>query len=125
MNSCVTKRRDCVVNTLREERPWGGFKTLAKNCKVTVKVIEIEPYGRLSLQYHQNRMEHWMVVKGECVVTIDDKEFDASEGDEFLINQNIRHRIESKKEKVVVVEVAFGDFDENDIVRLEDIYGRE
>jgi len=107
-----------------ENRPWGKFEQFCKNEKATVKIISVNPNSKLSLQYHNNRDEFWKVVSGEAKITIGEKVTDAKKGDEFFIPKLSSHRIETLDFSAEIMEVSFGDFDEDDIVRLEDSYGR-
>ncbi len=114
-----------------EKRPWGSFKEFIKNQEATVKIITVHPNEQLSLQYHLHRKEFWKVLSGNPQVQIDDpasgragKKVEAKVGDEFIIPEKAKHRLTSGNEKTEVLEISFGKFDENDIVRLEDKYGR-
>jgi len=105
-----------------EKRPWGLFKTFALNKKCTVKLLEINKGEELSLQKHKNRKEHWYFLN-EAIVQINKEKKKVKEGDLIKISPNTAHRIIAE-EKVKVIEVSFGEFDEKDEIRLEDKYGR-
>ena len=107
-----------------EERPWGSFTEFIKNEKATVKIIKVEKEGKLSLQYHKNRDEFWKVLKGNPQITIGGDVIDAKEDDEFFIERGSLHRIYAPNDEVNVLEISLGEFDERDIVRIEDEYGR-
>ncbi|HPL93027.1 MAG TPA: phosphomannose isomerase type II C-terminal cupin domain [bacterium] len=107
-----------------ENRPWGNFRQFCLNSKVTVKILTVKANSVLSLQYHTQRSEFWRVVKGEGFVVKNDEEIPAQEGDEFFIPQGTTHRLKTGDKEMQVLEISFGNFDENDIVRLEDNYGR-
>ena len=107
-----------------EKRPWGKFEQFTENEQSTVKVITIRRGGELSLQYHKKRREFWKILRGRPRVTIGNKTVIAKVGDEFIIPRRVKHRISAPTSKVEVLEVAFGFFDEMDIVRLKDQYGR-
>lgn len=107
-----------------ENRPWGSFKQFIKNEKSTVKILFVNPNERLSLQYHNHRKEFWRVIAGDPQIQIGDKIITTKIGDEFEIPEKTNHRIIGGKEKAEILEISFGEFDENDIVRLEDQYGR-
>lgn len=107
-----------------ELRPWGKFERYCNNEIATVKILEVNPYQKLSLQYHNHRDEFWKVISGNCKVIIGDKNLDAKLDDEFFINRCVKHRIETCENLVRILEISFGNFDEKDIVRLEDVYGR-
>jgi len=109
-----------------EKRPWGKFENLLddKNCKV--KRIEINPYNRLSLQYHNFRSEHWLIVKGEAHIHLDNKEFIMRPGESIDIPLKSHHYVENKSNKpLIIIETQLGSyFGEDDIVRLDDPYSR-
>lgn len=106
------------------KRPWGQFEQFTQNEKTTVKVISINKDSSLSLQYHNHRTEFWHILSGFPVVTIGEKKTNAKPGDEFQVEKKELHRIETKDNEVQFLEIACGDFDENDIVRVKDKYGR-
>lgn len=108
-----------------EKRPWGKFERFCQNELCTVKIHFIEPNQEWSLQYHNQRDEFWKIIKGKAKVTIDDKVIEAKENDEFFCPKGIKHRIKAKDELVKILEIAFGDFSEDDIVRVEDRYNRK
>jgi len=114
-------------------RPWGSFKVLSGDDKYWQKIITVKPYQRLSLQYHNHRSEYWVVESGEGTVQIDDKFYPAKEGSAFFIPFGALHRVTNgtvagnsapHREDFVFRETAIGKVDENDIVRVEDDYGR-
>lgn len=107
-----------------EKRPWGSFERFCDNAVCTVKIIAVNPNEELSLQYHKHRDEFWKVLQGKPKLVIGDKTINGKEGDEFFVPKGTKHRISADKETVKVLEIAFGKFDENDIVRLEDKYRR-
>ena len=113
-----------MMDKYEEKRPWGGFEQFCKNAKCTVKILSVNPGEELSLQYHRKRDEFWKVIGGEAVIVIGDSETRASEGDEFFIKKGQKHRIRTEDSAARVLEISFGDFDEDDIVRLEDRYKR-
>jgi len=108
----------------QEQRPWGTFREFTKNEKSTVKLITVEPGQALSLQTHANRDEFWHIIAGSGTVTIGTETHKASPGKEFLVPRTTAHQIESGAEGLTVLEIATGDFDENDIIRISDRYGR-
>jgi len=109
-----------------EHRPWGSFTVLADEPDHKVKRIVVKPGQRLSLQRHKHRQEHWLIVSGEAVVTLDDNLVTIGPGQAVDIARGQVHRVENKgKEPLVFIEVQLGDyFGEDDIERLEDDYGR-
>lgn len=113
------------MKAFTEERPWGEFEEFTHNEKSTVKILTVEPKGVLSLQYHKKRVEFWKVISGHPIITLGDKVLKAKPGDEFRVGKLEKHRIEATDEPVEILEIAFGDFqEEGDIVRLQDVYGR-
>lgn len=107
-----------------EERPWGRFEKFHENKPCTVKLIHINPNSRLSLQYHNKRSEFWKVIKGTAMVELDDKTIILTEGETITIPRQSRHRVGALDSGCMILEIAYGKFDENDIVRLEDDYNR-
>ena|SRR6185437_5337455 len=108
----------------KEIRPWGNFERFTLNEQTTVKIITVEPQQAFSLQTHAHRGEFWRVLRGSGRITVADTIYDAKEGDQFFIPQGAKHRAECEVESLQFLEIAFGQFDENDITRLEDRYGR-
>ncbi len=108
----------------QEKRPWGGFEQFTLNEISTVKILTIKAKKRLSLQKHKNRKEFWRVLDNPVKVTIGDKEIVGKKGDEFMINKNTNHRLEGLESEGHILEIAFGKFDEKDIIRIDDDFGR-
>jgi mannose-6-phosphate isomerase len=108
------------------ERPWGAYTVLAETEGFKVKTIEVQPGRRLSYRQHSRRSEHWFVVAGAGVVTLDGSSIDVRRGDAVDVPVGAAHRIQNTGSDVLVfVEVQHGDyFGEDDIVRLDDDYGR-
>ncbi len=111
---------------MTERRPWGNYTILEEKEGYKVKRIEVLPQRRLSYQRHENRSEHWIVVEGEALVTLEGKEVRLSPGGSIDIPRMAAHRILNPgKGPLVFIEVQTGDsFEENDIIRLEDDFGR-
>lgn len=109
-----------------EHRPWGYFEVLCDEKEHKVKRITVEPGNRLSLQRHRHRKEHWYIIRGACIVTLDGKNTPLRDGEAIDIPQGSLHRIANGgTEKLVFIEVQLGDyFGEDDIERVEDDYGR-
>ena len=116
-----------MISIQSEERPWGRFFVVHDESNYKLKRIEVEPGCRLSYQFHSKRSESWIIVDGIATVTLDDKVQNYSYGDTINIPQGCKHRIENKgKNKVVFIEVQTGKyFGEDDIIRIEDDYGRK
>ena len=111
-------------NTVRDIRPWGCFAQYVHNEKCTVKILEVNPNQRLSKQAHKNRDETWVILDKGLRVELGDEVIDPKPGDEIVIVRNTKHRLSSLGRRARVLEISFGDFDENDIERFEDVYGR-
>jgi len=107
-----------------EERPWGNFIEFSKNEPSTIKIITIKPQSALSLQSHTLRDEFWHIISGNGQIIIDEKIYKAQSGNEFFIPRQAKHRIETDLEPLIILEISFGMFNENDITRFEDRYGR-
>jgi mannose-1-phosphate guanylyltransferase len=107
-------------------RPWGRYDSIDQGAKYQVKRIRVKPGGRLSLQVHQQRAEHWVVVSGTAKVTNGDKTFLVHENESTFIPIGQRHSLENPtSEDIEIIEVQSGSyFGEDDITRLEDLYGR-
>lgn len=108
-----------------EERPWGNFIQYVHNENCSVKIITVDPDKRLSKQAHKQRDELWVVLDEGLEVELDDKVLHPKPGDEIFILKNTKHRLLSRGEKGRVLEISFGHFDENDIVRFHDDYDRK
>jgi mannose-1-phosphate guanylyltransferase/mannose-1-phosphate guanylyltransferase/mannose-6-phosphate isomerase len=109
-----------------EMRPWGSFYVLDEGIGFKVKRLLVRPQGRLSLQSHRHRWEHWTVVAGEARVTVGDTVRTMTSGQSIDIRLGDRHRLENfGVDDVAVIEVQFGHYlGEDDIVRYEDAYNR-
>ena len=106
------------------KRPWGEYKVLGEN-PVCVKVITINPYSRLSLQMHDHRDEVWFALQSGLYAHIGDKIYMMGVLDRFRVERGVQHRIENATDKPIqLVELMYGVYDENDIFRLQDDYGR-
>ena len=109
----------------RVERPWGNFQQFVSNERFTVKIITVEPGHRLSLQTHDHRGEFWQVLDVPIEVTVGDRTWSAEPGESVWVPVGAVHRMANKGDQPGrLLEVAFGEFDEADIVRLEDDYAR-
>lgn len=109
-----------------EDRPWGAFHVLDEQPGFKVKKIIVAPGGRLSLQSHKHRSEHWTVVNGTATVTVDVSVKAMTRGQSVDIPLGAKHRLENlHKGPVEIIEVQFGDYlGEDDIIRYDDIYNR-
>jgi len=108
------------------KRPWGTYQTLKIKQNCQIKWIEIYPKSKLSLQKHLKRSEHWIVVEGSPLITIDKTKKIFHKNDHVFIPKEAIHRIENETDQtIIIVEVQIGSYlGEDDIIRLEDIYGR-
>lgn len=113
-----------MIHVYKEDRPWGSFERFTKEVPSTVKIITVNHGQSTSLQYHYRRQEYWRILQGNPIITIGDKEIPTSPGHEFFIDKLIKHRIAATTNNVVLLEISLGSFDESDIVRVEDSYGR-
>jgi mannose-1-phosphate guanylyltransferase/mannose-6-phosphate isomerase len=107
-------------------RPWGFYDSIERGERFQVKRIVVAPGARLSLQMHHHRAEHWVVVRGTALVTRGDDQFLLSENESTFIPLGVRHRLENPgKVQLEIIEVQSGSYlGEDDIVRLDDCYGR-
>ena len=112
---------------LKVHRPWGSFEVLSEGLGFKVKIINVKPGGVLSLQSHQYRSEHWVVVEGTALVTIDENVKVVSAGQSTYVPLGSIHRLENqKKEILIMIEVQVGSYlGEDDIKRFDDIYSRK
>lgn len=107
-------------------RPWGTYQTLALGDGYQVKTVTVNPNGCLSLQKHYKRAEHWVVVEGTPTITIADLKKTYQINDKVYIPVETLHRIENTTSlPAKIIEIQIGSYlGEDDIVRVEDIYGR-
>ena len=109
-----------------DRRPWGSYTVLEEASTFKVKRIEVLPGKRLSYQKHSQRTEHWFIVAGTAKVTLDGKEITVRTGQSIDIPIGAAHRVENPgNEDLIFIEVQRGTYlGEDDIVRLQDDYGR-
>ena len=113
-----------TLTTYREDRPWGDFIQFTKNSPATVKIITVKAGEATSLQRHLLRNEFWYIISGDGFVTIGNERKEVKIKDEFRVEKGVNHRIEGGSSPLVLLEISTGEFDENDIERLEDRYNR-
>lgn len=115
-----------VVETRSSLRPWGSWTMLVKGAGFQVKTIEVLPGQRLSLQSHEHRSEHWVVVEGRGRITRGIEVFDVGPNESAYIPRTFTHRLENPGNTVLrIVEIAVGSYlGEDDIVRYEDDWER-
>jgi mannose-6-phosphate isomerase-like protein (cupin superfamily) len=114
-----------------EQRPWGTFEILsefklADGSDVVIKKFFVKPLKRLSYQSHKLRMEHWLILEGAGKVILDDQVIPVKAGSKITVPLHTKHRLinEDKQIDLVFIEISTGTFDEHDIVRFEDDFGR-
>lgn len=119
------KREECNSHA-KVLRPWGSFETIDVSDRFKVKRITVKPGASLSLQMHNHRSEHWVVVKGTAYVTCGSKEFTLTEDKSTYIPVGKKHRLENQGQiPLEIIEVQTGGYlGEDDIIRFSDIYGR-
>lgn len=111
--------------SIKVEKPWGRFEQYTHNLTSTVKIITVAPGGILSSQYHHQRDELWVVLDPGACVELDGKVLNPEPGEKLFIPRETVHRLSATGDAPVrILEISFGEFDEDDIVRLEDAYGR-
>ena len=126
--SILKKRNlDEAVKHKKIFRPWGNFFSIAEDINWKVKKICVKPGGALSLQKHNFRSEHWVVVSGKAKVEVDEIKKIMSPNESVYIPIGAKHRLSNPgKEKLIIIEVQNGTYlGEDDIVRFEDIYRRD
>ncbi|MDQ5962419.1 MAG: mannose-6-phosphate isomerase [Patescibacteria group bacterium] len=107
-----------------EQRPWGQFEQFTLNQVSTVKIITVAPGQGFSLQRHTKRDEFHKVLSGKGFITLNNDRTPVEVGKVYTIPRGTIHRMEATDEPIIFLEVAMGEFDEGDIERLEDNYGR-
>ncbi|MCB0719648.1 MAG: phosphomannose isomerase type II C-terminal cupin domain [Bacteroidetes bacterium] len=108
-----------------DDRPWGRWEEYLNEPGYRVKRIIVHPGQRLSLQKHQHRREHWVIASGNGIFTLDDTRTEVAEGDSVFIPLGGVHRIENNgTDPLIIIETQLGLCLEDDIIRLEDDYGR-
>lgn len=121
-----TAYHDRTQDVFVVERPWGQFQQFATNERVTVKTVTIAPGQRLSLQHHAARNEMWQVLDHPVEITLGERTWSAQPGELVWVPVGTLHRMGNTGEQPArVLELAFGDFDEADITRVQDDYLRE
>lgn len=115
-----------TVDHITTHRPWGQYVILEEGVRHKVKRIVVDPLQRLSLQMHYHRSEHWVVVKGTAKVTIGNQEQLLHENESIYVPKSTVHRLENPgKVPLELIEVQVGEYlGEDDILRLDDVYGR-
>ena len=117
-----------MSDKIYDERPWGNYKVLNREPGHWIKRIEVKPGQRLSLQYHRDRSEEWIIIQGNGEVTVKNKKWIVHAGSHIHIGVKTPHRISNGGilTNLIFIEVAIGtDLREDDIIRIQDDYGRE
>jgi mannose-1-phosphate guanylyltransferase / mannose-6-phosphate isomerase len=122
----VTEHREEIEALPTVHRPWGSYTSLHNGHRVQVKHIMVKPGGRLSLQMHHHRAEHWIIVHGTAKIRRGEEEMMLTEDQSTYIPLGTAHRLENPgKIPLHLIEVQSGSYlGEDDIIRLEDSYGR-
>jgi len=107
-----------------DKKLWGWEDIFALNELCSVKILNVKPRQKFSLQKHKKRDELWRVIDGNCRIWLEKRKIRAKPGDEFFVTRGVLHRIEALSKTAKVLEVSFGKFDPKDIIRVEDDYGR-
>ncbi len=110
----------------KDERPWGRYEVIASEKGTQAKRIEIHPGKRFSLQKHQKRSEKWMIMTGHGSATVGEKQWEVGPGSFVEVPCGEIHRMHNiGSAPLVFIEVQFGDYlGEDDIIRIEDDFGR-
>ena len=116
--------KEFLPNFAKDTRPWGEFLRFTLNETSTVKVITVNAGEEFSLQSHKHRDEFWRILSGTGVITLDEDHHAIHAGESFFSPAGHEHRMEGGPGGITFLEIAFGEFDENDIERFEDKYGR-
>ncbi len=111
--------------TERFDRPWGWYENLKEDTGYKVKRLYVKPNQKISLQYHNQRDEHWVVVSGDGTLELNEDIKKLKVGDYIFVPVLSKHRITGGNNGIIIVEVQLGKIcNEEDIVRIEDAYGR-
>lgn len=124
----LNKENPKIINEhVFEHRPWGQYEILREENYFKSKIIVVDPGQKISYQSHSQRAEHWIVVKGQAVVVLDDQQIVKKQGEHIFIPKGAKHRIMNLTESPLeFIEVQVGTyFGEDDIVRYQDDYGRK
>lgn len=107
-------------------RPWGNYKVEENNENFQMKILTVNPGGILSLQKHLLREEHWVCICGSGEAQVGDETVYICKGSYIFIPKQAMHRLHNTaSEPLMIAEIQLGDaFEENDIIRFDDIYGR-
>jgi mannose-1-phosphate guanylyltransferase/mannose-6-phosphate isomerase len=108
-----------------DKRPWGKFEQFTLNEKSTVKILTVNPKKKNSLQTHRYREEFWYALDNSFKAVVGNKTISMKKGDTVVIRKGVKHRMIGLGKPARILEIAFGKFNEKDIKRLEDDFGRK
>lgn len=122
----LKKNINQAENFPKVHRPWGWYEILVQSGNFQVKKIQVNPNAALSLQSHKFRSEHWVVVEGKAIVTIEDQVIELETSQSTFIPQEAKHRLVNPLDtQLILIEIQIGTYlGEDDIVRYEDLYSR-
>lgn len=120
------KKQKKVLESSKTLRPWGSYTVIEEKENYKIKEIVVNPKKRLSLQMHEHRSEHWVVIEGRAKVTLENKEYYLNKEESFFVPKQKKHRLENPFNRPLkIVEVQNGSYlEEDDIVRFDDDFGR-
>ena len=126
VKSLINKNIAEAVTHRKIYRPWGSYNSISQGTNWQVKKIIVKPYQSLSLQKHNYRAEHWVVVSGTALIEVNEEKRILKKNESAFIPLGSKHRLSNPEdEQLVLIEVQSGDyFGEDDIIRFEDNYGR-
>lgn len=122
--SLLVKRAVSKENIKIARRSWGGYKRLSYNKKSTVRIVTVKPGYILNLRSHKNRDEMWYAMDEGLQVQIDDKIYTTKQGDTYIIPRGAKHRVIALKNSGRILEISFGEYNPNDIVKYKQLRGR-
>ena len=107
-------------------KPWGWYESLLKYPGYQIKILHVDPNGKLSLQSHRRRTEHWIVLEGTAQIQKNNKIFSLSINESTCIDKNDKHMLwNDQSTPLKLIEIQIGDYlEEDDIIRFDDIYDR-
>ena len=125
MSDQLPPGHDYEAGIIEDVRPWGKFRRFPHADVSSVKIITVEPGGRLSLQYHEGRAEFWVILDPGLEVTLGNRVWVAAPDEEFVVPRRTVHRVRNVGDRAArVMELWLGPSTEEDIVRLSDDYRR-
>ena len=122
--SSIPDQSKILSEILTTEKPWGRFIQYVLNQPVTVKILEIHAGEQVSYQYHYHRSELWIPLDDGACIRLEEEVIRPAPMEPVFIPQGAKHQLIGEDQNYRILEIAFGNFDEEDIVRLDDKYGR-